>query len=103
MKVVFTEVGDFVAVRAAEDWCANHGLSVGEMERWKPRGLLFGDDAIAKWPNLRQADRDVLDGMMTGDMRNGPVTVTIDAAFMPAELVRMNEAAFAALPIVTAT
>lgn len=97
MKVVFDNSGDFEAMRAAEAWCAKHGLSVGSMERWKPRGLLFGDYAIAKWHNLRQADKDALHGTMTGDMRNGPVTVTVDAAFTPAELVRMNEAARTAM------
>lgn len=102
MKVVFKDVGTFAAVRAAEDWCAKHGLSVGAMERDKPRGILFGDYAIAKWHNLRQADKDALHGTMTGDMRNGPVTVTVDAAFTPAELVRMNESARAALRMVTA-
>jgi hypothetical protein len=102
MKVVFAEAGDFAAVRAAEDWCEKHGLSVGAMERGKPRGLLFGDYAIAKWRNLRQADKDALHGTMTGDMRSGPVTVTVDAAFTSSELVRMNEAARAVLRMVTA-
>ncbi len=78
MKVVFKDAGTFAAVRAAEDWCAKHGLSVGAMEREKPRGILFGDYAIAKWHNLRQADKDALHGTMTGDMRNGPITVAVD-------------------------
>ena len=97
MKVVFEDAGDFAAVRAAEDWCEKRGLSVGAMERGKPRGLLFGDYAIAKWHNLRQADKNALHGTMTGDMRNGPVTVTVDPTFTTAELVRMNEAGRAAM------
>lgn len=78
MRVVFDNEGDFAAMYAAEDWCAKHGLSVGSSERGKPRGILFGDYAIAKWHNLRQADRDALHGTMTGDMRSGPVTVAVD-------------------------
>jgi len=102
LKVVFNDAGDFAAVRAAEDWCAKHGLSVGAMERGKPRGLLFGDYAIAKWHNLRQADKDALHGTMTGDMRNGPVTVAVSPDFTPAEFVQMNEAWRAAMRLVTA-
>ena len=78
MKVVFKTPGEFAAVRAAEDWCAKHGLSVGAMERGRPRGILFGHYDIQKWHNLRQADKDALHGTMTGDMRNGPVIVMVD-------------------------
>lgn len=73
VKVEFNDAGEFAAVRAAEDWCAKHGLSVGPMQRGEPRGILFGAYDIQKWRNLRQADKDALHGMMTGDMRNGPV------------------------------
>ena len=73
VKVEFNDAGDFAAVRAAEEWCAKYGLSVGPMQRGEPRGILFGDYDIQKWRNLRQADKDALHGMMTGDMRNGPV------------------------------
>lgn len=78
MRVEFKDVGDFAAAHAAEDWCAKYGLSVGSMERGSPRGILFGDYAIAKWHNLRQADKDSLHGTMTGDMRHGPVLVVVD-------------------------
>ncbi len=77
MKVVFNNEGDFKAMYAAEDWCKRYGLSVGSAERGCPRGILFGDIDIAKWHNLRQADKDALHGTMTGDMRNGPVLVTV--------------------------
>ena len=80
MKRIFDQPGDFEACRAAEDWCKAHGIAVGAMERGRPRGLLFGDCGIAKWHNLSQAHRDSLDGTMTGDMRSGPVVVSINAA-----------------------
>lgn len=79
MNIVFDQAGDFAAMEAAESWCAKHNLSVGAMERGRPRGLLFGDFAIAKWHNLRQADKDALHGTITGDMRHGPVTITLHA------------------------
>jgi len=78
MRKVFTNQGDFNAMNAALDWCSMYGLSVGSAERGRPRGILFGNYEIAKWHNLRQADKDALHGTMTGDMRNGPVTVDLD-------------------------
>lgn len=78
MKKVFDEAGDFSACNAAEKWCKENGVSVGSMQRGDPRGLIRGDVSIAKWRNLRQADKDALDGQMTGDMRNGPVTVLLN-------------------------
>ncbi len=73
----FTQIGEFAAVRAAEAWCEVRGISVGSMERDSPRGLLYGDYAIAKWRNLTAGERFELDGTMVGDMRRGPVKVEL--------------------------
>lgn len=75
MKQFFNEAGDFKAMYAAEAWCAENGISVGSSERGNPRCLMRGDFAIAKWRNLSAAERKECHGVMTGDMRNGPVTV----------------------------
>ena len=73
----FLQTEDFAASRAAEAWCAEHGYSVGRMQHSDPRGILKGDYDIAKWRNLNARERKALDGHMVGDMRHGPVTVTI--------------------------
>lgn len=78
MKVVFDQTGDFNACSAAEEWCEKNRVSVGRMQRGDPRGLRRGDFDIMKWRNLRQSDKDSLDGQMSGDMRNGPVTVLLN-------------------------
>lgn len=67
----------FSAMYAAEKWCQERGVSVGRLQAHAPRGLLYGDYDIQKWRNLRQHERDALHGVMTGDMRNGPVIITI--------------------------
>lgn len=36
-----------------------------------------GDVLIAKWHNLSAKERAECDGVMTGDFRNGPVTINI--------------------------
>jgi hypothetical protein len=73
----FAQPGTFEAMRAAEAWCAQRGISVGSCERGSPRGLLYGEITIAKWRNLNRRERAELHGEMTGDMRNGPVHVSI--------------------------
>jgi hypothetical protein len=77
IAMTFANTGDFAAMYAAEDWCKQNGYSVGSSQRGSPRGLLRGDWLIAKWRNLTAAERRQLDGQMTGDMRNGPVTVRV--------------------------
>lgn len=75
MDYVFDEQGEFAAMNAAEAWCAGHGLSVGQMQRGAPRGLLMGNFEVAKWRNLTREERAALHGLMTGDMRHGPINV----------------------------
>ena len=74
---VFTGMSDFEASRAAEAWCAGHGISVGEMQGPAPRGLLVGDFDISKWRNMSRKQIGALHGQMTGDHRNGPVRITL--------------------------
>jgi hypothetical protein len=77
MIKTFDQKGDFAACYAAESWLHESGYSAGSMQRGAPRGIMRGDVLIAKWRNLSPQDRAALDGQMTGDMRNGPVTVEI--------------------------
>lgn len=77
IEETFADAGDFRAMCAAEAWCDSRGISVGPCQRGAARGLMYGDHDIAKWRNLDQNDRDALDGVMTGDMRQGPVRIRI--------------------------
>lgn len=77
LRLTFSDPGDFVAesraVAQLEDW----GFSVGHLQAHAPRGILFGLYDIQKWRNLNVAERQALHGVMTGDMRRGPVVVEI--------------------------
>lgn len=75
VKEIFTQKGDFAAYYAACDWCKKNGVSYGSMQRDDPIGLMRGDYDIAKWRNLSAKDKAELDGVMTGDKRNGPVVI----------------------------
>lgn len=79
---VFEASADFGAMRAAEHFLIERGFSYGRNERGSPRAILFGAHHIAKWRQLSDDERSALDGRMTGDMRKGPVTVTISRAAM---------------------
>lgn len=68
---------DFDGLHDAEAFAAEVGFSIGSMQRDQPMGLLFGDFKIAKWSNLSATERQALHGKITGDKREGPVSVTI--------------------------
>ena len=74
----FDDAGDFNASNAAERWCTERGIAVGCMQGKDPRGLLLGDFVVMKWRNLSARERRELNGIMLGDMRHGPVTVTLN-------------------------
>jgi hypothetical protein len=79
MKKVFDILGgNFEACRQAEEWCDERGIAVGVKQSGQPRGLLLGAYRIAKWRNLRPHEQAELHGTMTGDMRHGPVTITLN-------------------------
>jgi len=75
-KITFSQTGDFEAMHAAEQWCADNGYSVGSMQRDDPRGLLKGDCDISKWRNLSAVDRFELDGTMS------PVVIELKATVL---------------------
>jgi len=78
IRKTFDQPVTFEACWAAERWCKENGISVGpSCACWPQRGLLDGDYQIAKWRNLTAQERAQCHGTMTGDMRNGPVHVSI--------------------------
>lgn len=78
MQIEFNQKGTFQALYAAEAWCRDNGISVGQSSATGPTGLLFGHfDWIAKWRNLTPKERDELHGTMHGEFREGPVFITL--------------------------
>ena len=76
-KRVFNERGDFQAFYAATKWLNELGYSYGSMQRDSPIGIKKGKYIISKWRNLSLKDIANLDGVITGEKRNGPVAVTL--------------------------
>ena len=78
MRIEFNQTGTFQAMYAAEAWCRENGISVGQSCATGPTGLLFGKfDWIAKWRNLAPKERAELHGTMSGDFREGPVVISL--------------------------
>jgi hypothetical protein len=77
MRKTFDQQGAFEAMRAAEKWCDENGISYGRSQADAPTGLLRGNFDISKWRNMSKAEIAALDGTMTGNLRDGPVIIQI--------------------------
>lgn len=75
MKITFNDTGTFQALYSAQAWCVKNGISYGSLCRGMPVGLMRGDVSIMKWSNLTTKERSQCDGTMTGEFREGPVTI----------------------------
>ncbi|MGH8159286.1 MAG: hypothetical protein ACREPQ_14290 [Rhodanobacter sp.] len=90
VREVFSDHGDFAAARKAEAWCKQRGIAVGRMDRFDMRGLLVGNYDIAKWHNLSKVEVSQLHGVMSGDMRNGPVAIRLSLTAERADAIARN-------------
>lgn len=63
----------FKAYHMAEEFCRENGFSVGRMCNPMPTGIKRGDWDIQKWKNLSPSDKQLMDGVIVGNFRNGPV------------------------------
>lgn len=75
--VTFTDPDDFAAAHAADKWLRDRGFSCGSMQGYEPRAIWFGECYISKWRGLNAADKREMHAKMTGDQRNGPVTISL--------------------------
>ncbi len=77
----FTQVGTWEAYNAAKEWVKSRGFTYGSTCAMLPLALVKGDyDATPlpwKWKNFRNGDERFIDGTMTGDFREGPITVRL--------------------------
>lgn len=79
LETSFTFLSDgesFSAINTAEKFLKDAGFSVGSMERNSPIGIVKGLYIIAKWSNLTEDDKKMLNGVITSnDFRDGDVTI----------------------------
>lgn len=83
--VRFHGAGTFAARDAADRFARAAGFTIGQSCAGQPTCLMFGDyDWVAKWKNLRPAERTGCHAVMSGDQRNGPLMIKLTEA-CPAE------------------
>lgn len=78
----FNSVGEWQAFQAAEIWVEERHYNRGPLMNYgHPIGFVsvFRKDMefVRQWGRLTKEQRASLDGLMTGDFRNGPVKVVI--------------------------
>lgn len=77
----FNQIGTFKAWYAAETWLSENGYSYGSTCAVSPYvGVLKGEYCIAKWRNLTSTEKEELDGVVTGNFREGPVVIRLRVA-----------------------
>lgn len=77
MTRLFEQPGLFAAISEAERFLSARKLSVGHIDRNEPRGIKLGAGDLPRWREMSPAERDQLDGRVTGNMCKGPVQVEI--------------------------
>ncbi len=78
-KKEFKVEGTFESMYAAERWLKENGYDYGSSCRTMPTAVMKGDyysyDLPHKWKNFTNKERNNVDGVITGDMREGSVFV----------------------------
>jgi hypothetical protein len=77
MKKVFKAEGNFEAYYKAEKFLRDNGYSYGSSQGSAPVAIWKGDCHISKWRGLSEKERSECHGIITGQMRNGDITVNI--------------------------
>jgi hypothetical protein len=77
MKKTFKVSGTFESYYAACKWLSENGYSYGSMQGDAPIGIMKGEWNISKWRNMTSKEQKSLDGVMTGEFREGEVVVSI--------------------------
>jgi hypothetical protein len=77
LSIEFDAAGDFEALGMAQAYLAARDFSFGPQQVGAPIGVMHNADPIAKWRNLSAEEQNDLHGIITGDFRRGPVTISI--------------------------
>ncbi|MEH6483079.1 MULTISPECIES: hypothetical protein [Pseudomonas] len=80
-EMKFEQQGTFQALYAAQAWLKGKGYSYSSTSRDSTVGIIARPDVcIAKWHNLTPTERAQCDGTLTGDFREGPLTLRLKVA-----------------------
>ena len=81
IKKEFHEEGDFQSMYAAQHWLKENGYDYGSSSVLNPTAIMKGnyDDYPLPWKmkNFTAKEKKMVHGIITGDMRNGPVKIEL--------------------------
>lgn len=79
-EIIFDVPGTWQALRSAERWCTEKGYGTGSGDYPNPIAISDGPyDHTQKWHNFTTHEKKTCFGIITGDMREGPMTIRIFA------------------------
>lgn len=85
LRVEFKQAREWATLNAAHAWCESRGVSYGSTDRTRTIALIARPDVlVAKWHNLTSKERATVDGTITGDAREGPLSLRIKRAALAA-------------------
>ena len=76
-KMEFTEAGTWKAMYAAQGWLKENGYSYGSTDGLNPQGFIYQSEwpFTQKWHNMSADEKRACDGVIIGELREGPVTL----------------------------
>jgi hypothetical protein len=76
--VIFKNNGTFESYYAAEKWVKEKGYSRGSTCVFSPVAIIRGPYNLPqKWRNMTMNQRNSVDGVIEGEMREGPVRIVM--------------------------
>ena len=77
-KHFFEVKGTFESYYAASKWAKENGYQCGSMDGFNPIAMMKGYDYVAKWHNISNKEREMVDAVMLSDyFREKPVTILV--------------------------
>jgi len=77
-EIKFDVPGTWHALWAAEKWCTDNGWEYGSGDHPNPIAISNGPyNYTQKWHNFTKYEKDNVFGIITGSMREGPMTIRI--------------------------
>lgn len=76
LSETFHKQGTFESMYAAQAWLTERGYNYGSTCATMPVAITIRPYELPwKWKNFTKEDEKSIDGVMIGDMRDGPVTI----------------------------
>lgn len=91
IRIEFTGEDTFEAYNKACAYLTENGLNYGSTCACEPMGFMKREwDCPWKWKNMNTKQRSSVDGVMIGDLRQGPVSLLFFIEWVPMAKISLN-------------